>query len=40
MAGREQTSPLRRLAWFIGIWALSVVALGMVSSLIRLLAVW
>lgn len=28
-------APLARLAWFIGIWALSIAALGLVSLMLR-----
>ena len=36
-AGRPEPAPLaRRLAWFVGLWAASVGALGLVAYAIRL----
>ncbi len=33
---RPSTSLLRRLVWFVAIWAMSVGALGIVASVIKL----
>ncbi len=37
MAGGEGGSSWRRVAWFVGIWAASIAALGVVAGLIRLM---
>ena len=35
MPGADTPSTLRRLAWFVGLWACSVAALGLVALAIR-----